>query len=191
MRIVILLALLLVATTAGATTLEITGGQLSVLFRGTTTSIGIGGDGFTAFAFDDDHIFFNGQPSGSVSFSHISGNSITDMNALVTVGSGTCGGFVQTDFYFCGNLGIFAPDIPLSERVLGASSPPLPFTAVGHFNVGPGYDVVGQGTVVATYTDSLLSPDFRYTFTVPEPSTFALVATGLGLMAYAWRRRQA
>jgi PEP-CTERM motif len=190
MRIVILLALLLFANTAGATTLEITSGSITHLFFGiAVVSAAIGGPGFSATMFDDDHISFFSQPSGGISFSHIPGNTIFDMNALVTVGSDTCGGFVQTDFYFCGSLSTFAPDIPLSERVLGASSPPLPFTATGHFNVGPGYDVVGQGTVIATYNSSVLSPDFHFTFAVPEPSTLVLLVSGLALIA--WRRRQA
>jgi len=190
MRIVILLALLLFANTADATTLEITSGLIRHQFSGiAVVDAAISGPGFSASMFDDDHISFFSQPSGGISFSHIPGNSIVDMHALVTVGSDTCGGFGQNNFYFCGNLSISAPDIPFSERVPGASSPPLPFTATGHFNVGPGYDVVGQGTVISTYNFSVTSPDFLYSFTVPEPSTLVLLVSGLALIA--WRRRQA
>src|SRR5262245_2114313 len=189
MRIVILLALLLFANTADATTLEITSGLIRHQYFGiAVVDAAISGPGFSASMFDDNHRSFFIQPSGEISFSHIQGNSIVDMHALVTVGSDTCGGFGETN-YDCGNLSISAPDIPFSERVLGASSPPLPFTATGKFKVGPVYDVVGQGTVIATYNFSVLDPDFRYSFTVPEPSTLGLLVSGLALIA--WRRRQA
>src|SRR5215470_111358 len=126
--------LLLLVSPAHATTLEIISGFISATQQGgnASTTTSIAGVGFSASAFDDDHEFFLDQPSGGVAFSHIAGNSPSDMSGFVQVGAQTCGGGANVaDFYFCGGLSIFAPDIPLSERVLGASSPPLPFTATG------------------------------------------------------------
>jgi len=153
--------------------LDITGGFISVLFQGSNTTTSINGPGFSAFAFDDDHIFFFGEPSGSVLFSGpIPGNSPIDQRALVTVGTDTCNGL--SVFASCGQLTISAPAIPLSERVLGASTAPVPFTATGHLNVGPGYDVVGQGTVTATYNTSVSLPDFHYTFAAESSPVLAV-----------------
>jgi hypothetical protein len=204
MPIVILLALLLFANTAGATTLEITEGTL--LSRALSINIlGDGwlrGDGVTmrvaAFA------GYAGPPPTAYQLNLANQNFIW---AFVTVGDDFCllgpgsyGGQPPGDYSSpCGTLTFSSPvpfeSGPFSEPYVTA---PVPFTLSGHLNVGPGYDVVGQGTLVGLYCIHTIcegsyasAAALRYTFTVPEPSTLGLVATGLGLMACAWRRRQA
>jgi hypothetical protein len=77
-------------------------------------------------------------------------------------------------------------------------SPAVPFVMLGHVNIGPGFDVVGSGTVdtltcFANFTGPCApggyafmgsgAPVSRFAFaSVPEPSTAALLVTGSALL---------
>jgi len=189
--LMVLLALVAVASPARAVTLEITSGTITEIFNGpAVVAATLLGPGFTATMEDDLHISFFGSPTGVISFSHLADIGFLDQRALITVGAESCGGFTDyhTNTYDCGVL--FIAGAPLPEpRVLGTSVTGLPFTASGHFNVGPGYDVIGQGFVTATYRDRTDFPDLSFTFAVPEPSTLALGLGGLVVLLLAARRR--
>jgi len=107
----------------------------------------------------------------------------------ITVGPDTCNwGFVPSAN--CGFLTLTAA-IPLNP-VPGEpfTIDPIPFTAAGHLNVGPGFDVFGQGSVTGRYcsvpTDCqgfAFPPDrLTYSFSVPEPPAFLSFLTGFGLV---------
>ena len=195
--ILTLLALLLFADAAHATTLEITEGTL--LSRALSINVlGDGwlrGDGVTmrvaAFA------GYAGPPPTAYQLNLANQNFIW---AFVTVGDDFCllgpgsyGGQPPGDYSSpCGTLTFSSPvpfeSGPFSEPYVTA---PVPFTLSGHLNVGPGYDVVGQGTLVGLYCIHTVcegsyasAAALRYTFAVPEPTTLTLLFGGVvALMA--------
>ena len=60
-----------------------------------------------------------------------------------------------------------------------------------YYTAGTGYDLAtGLGSPLVTESGSTLFVDGVFAYSVPEPSTFALLGVGaIGLFAYAWRRR--
>jgi hypothetical protein len=170
--------------TAGTEALTITGG--SFLFTDQLGSGGASGDDFS-ISFLDQAGFRGGNQVNLLDFSNPNGCCL----GQIIVGPDTCRwGFVPS-----GNCGFLAltsataippnptPGVPFALD-------PIPFTAAGHFNVGPGYDVFGQGSVTATYCSdptfchSFAFPPDRliYSFSVPEPPTFLSFLTGFGLV---------
>src|SRR5262249_54858860 len=156
--------------TAGAEPLTITGGDF--VFSPTLAQGGAGGDGF-GISFLDQAGFRGGNPVNLLEFS----NRNSCCLGQITVGPDICSfGFAPSGN--CGFLALISSTaIPLNP-VPGEpfTIDPIPFTAEGHLNVGPGYDVVGQGSVSGRYCSvpsdclGLAFPPDRlfYSFSVPE-----------------------
>ena len=189
MRIVILIALLVFANTAGATPLEISSGD-ALLYRPGDSNLGLMGDGWSV------SYFAQGGRGGDGSSQRVS-FTLGDLGAFGVVQA--FGDVCTFDFHNpiaaaadCGFVQFKAPTYPQGAFPIGTTILDVPMTVAGHLNVGPGYDVVGQGTVDGVYDGTAIPYLLRYhVAAVPEPSTLGLLVTGLGLMACAWRRLQA
>jgi len=190
-RLGALLALLLGGgvASAQATTLTITAGD-AILYRLGDSSLGFIGDGWSVSYYAQGGRAGDGSSQG-VSFT---------LGLLGAVGVVQAFGDVCTFDYHnpvdaaadCGFVQFTAPTYPQGVFPLGTMILDIPMTVAGHLNVGPGYDFVGQGTVDGVYDGTSTAYLLRYhVAAVPDPSTLGLVATGLGLMACAWGRRQA
>src|SRR5262249_4942623 len=125
--------------TAGTEELTITGG--SFIFSPTLGTGVASGDDFS--------ISFLGQAAfrgGHLDFSNPDGCCL----GQIIVGPDTCHwGFVPSGN--CGFLALTAAIPPNPVPGAPFTIDPIPFTAEGHLNVGPGYDVFGQGSVTGTY----------------------------------------
>jgi hypothetical protein len=168
---------------AHATPLTVTTGSISFLDLDKLGSFS--GDGFSVdfpnndFAISTDYLF-TGNPT-SVTF--------TLWNANVDVGSDQCVTDCGTFTLTSGGMAPMPADWPVDQNYYASTS----FTMTGHLNVGPGYDIVGQGVVDGVQFGLVTQHPFgtaglvQYTFTTPEPSTLLLALVGLG--ACGVRRR--
>jgi PEP-CTERM motif len=142
------------------------------------TSASFGGDGFSV--------------SVTLPFSFPGG-----LGSSITIPLGTPFGgnaSVEVDGTVCG-----APSLPMCGTFTLTTepfaTPPAPFTATGHLNVGNGFDFVGQGVLEAGCGPNfglpacnIGTPMWVYRFTVPEPSTLLLLGTSLGALAFLHRQ---
>src|SRR5262245_19896087 len=172
--------------TAGAEPLTITSGGF--LFSPTLGTGAASGNDFS-ISFLDQAGFRGGLLEFSNRFSCCLGE--------ITVGADTCRwGFVPSGN--CGFLALTSSTAIPPNPVPGEpfTIDPIPFTAAGHLNVGPGYDVFGQGSVTGTYCGHpsdcqgfAFPPDrLTYSFSVPEPPTFLSLLTAFGLVLTLLRR---
>ena len=178
-----------------ASALTITDG--SFISPADTSFGGVFGDGF-AIAYQS----FNNFGLGSIQLLSFSSLETSTTSGQITVGQDICrwgfiaGGFQQRD---CGFLTLVASTPILSNPTPGEAfiTDPIHFVAAGHLNVGTGYDVFGSGSVTAaycTFLDCSTNPVFNsiphqtWVFSVPEPSTFLLLFTGLSALALRLRR---
>jgi hypothetical protein len=154
---------------AQAVTLTVTEGSVLSIGFAIDTGYNIGGDGFSASGVAPG-VFYSPGESG-LAFA-------LTQNSVVIVGDLTCDALFQES---CGNISLThppltppAPDIPFTVSA--------PFTATGVFDVGEGFDFVGRGIVTATFClpEPFLCapPNVLYRFTVAEPPSALLVATG-------------
>ena len=194
LSLLLLLALLLLTSPARATTttLVITSGGGFFDCAG-ENGVSIGGNDFFAL-----YRSLNGSCFGSLSgpfqiFVPFADSGFGTNSGFVTVHNDICS-YGPSPFggvNFCGSL-IITTTEGLGPRPDDPTTPvvPVPFTATGHLNVGPGYDVVGQGEVFWKW--NCLGPcggfvaNLGLTFTAPEPSTLMLLVSGLALMVCAW-----
>jgi len=170
--------------TAGTEALTITGG--SFVFSSQLGTGGASGDDFS-ISFLDQAGFRGGNQVNLLDFSNRNSCCLGE----IIVGPDTCRwGFVPSGK--CGFLALASSTAIPANPVPGEpfTIDPIPFTAEGHLNVGPGYDVFGQGSVTGTYcsvpTDCqgfAFPPDrLTYSFSVPEPPAFLSFLTGFGLV---------
>jgi len=196
-KIISALLLAAVTGTAHATTLTITDGN--VLFYQVDTSANFSGDGFSVS-------MFSGTGSSDI-FSPFTGP------ASITIGLPICCGAAHVDVGGVECFSTSVPDPPCGTMTLMTSEglPPrpadwpvtedfvstVPFTAMGHLDVGGGFDIVGhgilEGTVCGRNTtcDTFTTPILRYAFSVPEASTLLLLVTSLGVLVVLQRQRAA
>jgi hypothetical protein len=185
---VLVFALVTVLTgSAYATTLTVEEGRITLW--GMDRGFNFSGDGFSVFLV---------SPSGA-NISLVMGvegsASITTFfdvpgSAFVSVGQSAC-----TQFSFpdpkqmnCGAITLTSPGLPIPP--LGGVTESVAFTATGHFNVGDGYDFVGQGTVNATFDPNFgFGPALQYTFSVAEPPTLLLVVASFGALGVLFSAR--
>jgi len=163
------------------------------------TSFGsVSGDGF-AIAYQS----FNNFGLGSIQqLDFLASSEFSTTSGQITVGQDICrwgfigGAFQQRD---CGFLTLISSTPLLTNPTPGQAfiTDPIHFVAAGHLNVGTGYDIFGSGSLTAEYclvVDCSISPNFnsnpvqRWVFSVPEPSTFLLLLTGLSALALRLRR---
>jgi hypothetical protein len=84
-------------------------------------------------------------------------------------------------------------DWPVTEDFVST----VPFTAIGHLDVGGGFDIVGDGILAGTVCgrnttcDTFTTPILRHAFSVPEASTLLLLVTSLGVLVVLQRQRAA
>jgi len=179
-----------------ASALTITDG--SFISPADTSSGGAFGDGF-----DIGYFSQNNFGLGSIQLLSFSALESSTTSGVITVGQDICrwggfggGGFQQRD---CGFLALIASTPILSNPTPGQAfiTDPIHFVAAGHLNVGTGYDVFGSGSVTAAYCTFLdcstnpfanSNPYQTWVFSVPEPSTFLLLFTGLSALALRLRR---
>jgi hypothetical protein len=174
-----LVFVVLLASTTEATTLTITEGSvLNVLSLG-DTFFDFAGDGFSASG-----VRAGGQDQVLQAFSTgIAGVGFVE-NSVVSVGGVSC---IADNALSpsCGFITLNSRPLTLPPAGWPATVPftdSALFTASGHLNVGEDFDIQGWGTVVGTFCplcENGNSTNVRYTFSVPEPSTFYLVAGGL------------
>jgi hypothetical protein len=191
------LSLLLVGPT-GATTVTLTEGTFSLWLI--DTDIHASGPGITLQGVGP--FGFNPQPVAGglvMSVLQLGGKSgELSTGGTVTVNGVTCQFFSGA---VCGTLAFFSPptaDPPadwLPAHAFEAFlSPPVPFVMIGQLDVGPGYDVVGTGTLdrlwcfanvacESSFPGALGSPVYQYHFaTVDEPASAALLVIGAGVL---------
>jgi len=179
-----------------ANALTITDGSFRSPFD---TSFGnVSGDGF-AISYQS----FNNFGLGSIQQLSFSSLESSTTNGQITVGQDICrwgfnpGAGIQLGN--CGFLTLIASTPILTNPTPGQVfiTDPIHFVAAGHLNVGTGYDVFGSGSVTAAYcviVDCSISPvgnvvpSQSWVFSVPEPSTFLLLFTGLSALALRLRR---
>jgi hypothetical protein len=167
-----------------------------------TTSFGdVSGDGF-AISYRS-FIPFEPAPIQRLNFLASPGGSNSN-NGQITVGQDICRWGFQPGQGFqlgdCGFLTLIAstpiPPNPTPGQVFFTD--PIHFVAAGHLNVGTGYDVFGAGSLTGAYCTSVdcslnpflnSIPSQSWVFSVPEPSTFLLLFTGLSALALRLRRR--
>ena len=179
-----------------ANALTITDGSFESFFD--TSFGGVSGDGF-----DIGYFSQNNFGLGSIQQLSFSSLESSTTSGVITVGQDSCrwGGFVGGGFQLanCGFLTLIASTPLLPNPTPGQAfiTDPIHFVAAGHLNVGTGYDIFGSGSLTAEYclvVDCSISPNFnsnpvqRWVFSVPEPSTFLLLLTGLSALALRLRR---
>jgi len=150
------------------------------------------GDGF-AIAYQS----MNNFGLGSIQLLSFSSLESSTTSGQITVGQDICRwGFIGGGFQLgnCGFLTLISSTPILTNPTPGEAfiTDPIHFVAAGHVNVGTGYDVFGSGSVTAAYCTSLTCSDSNprqtWVFSVPEPSTFLLLLTGLSALALRLRR---
>jgi hypothetical protein len=165
----------LTITDGSTEALTITGG--SFIFSPTLGTGGASGDNFS-ISFLDQAGFRGGQV--------VFANRNSCCLGQIIVGADTCRfGFSPSEE--CGFLTLTSSIPPNPVPGEPFTIDPIPFTAAGHLNVGPGFDVFGQGSVTGRYcsvpTDCLgfaFPPDrLTYSFSVPEPPSLLLLAGAL------------
>jgi hypothetical protein len=191
LKLLVLLALLFLAIPAPVAALTITQGGLGFTPNAGSGQFG-GEDFFVAFS---DGIGLPGLLSQnlagiqSLSLGVLLPNAPPGFgDAFVRVGDLTCQ-------IACGSIALTLPQglppappdhVPGTPIILMA-----PFTATGHLNLGPGFDLVGQGTASwffcvspcdNTVPTAVLSFRFMSPATVPEPSLFLLLALGIAVV---------
>jgi len=132
--------------TAGTEALTITGG--SFVFSSQLGTGGASGDDFS-ISFLDQAGFRGGNQVNLLDFSNRNSCCLGE----IIVGPDTCRwGFVPSGN--CGFLALTSSTAIPANPVPGEpfTIDPIPFTAEGHLNVGPGYDVFGQGSVTGART---------------------------------------
>jgi hypothetical protein len=193
----LLAAVTAVTGTAHATRLTITDGN--VLFYQVDTSANFSGDGFSVSMFSgtgSDDIFspFTGPASITI------GLPICCGGAHVDVGGVEC---FSTSVHDppCGTMTLMTSeglpprpaDWPVTEDFVST----VPFTAMGHLDVGGGFDIVGHGILAGTVCgrnttcDAFTTPILRHGFSVPEASTLLLLVTSLGVLVVLQCQRAA
>jgi len=101
---------------------------------------------------------------------------------VVVDGVGTCDGVpLSTN---CGFIQLANPPAQLTaEFDFRHYDLSVPFTATGHLDVGDGFDIIGAGFLraefCATCFPNSVFQRWTYTFVVPEPFTWLLLASGL------------
>jgi hypothetical protein len=181
---------MLLTGAAHATTLVATQGFLVTM--GLDSAAIFSGDGFSVFM-SHPYGFPNGNFTTTMNVVPLDDQATVQVGGLVcdaiTVGS-TCGSITVTN----------APLTPRpADWPAGVNySAWTEFSAIGHLNVGEGFDVVGQGLLVGTDCFDFSqppcvslsgSPVLLYTFSVAEPPTLLLIVAAFGVLGTLFSAR--